>query len=189
MKKRHISKEIVQQAALEKDIDTIAAYLYSTAKFWKGNKGIQCDIESMDDIFQDAVIRVCKQLKLGKYSPEHGLFTSWAGTIIRNQFINAYRSDKKKNTFSYDNNEQLQVNITNRFSTTEEDNQEANIIIEQDAKLHKMLNALNNREQLLVRERYFNKKSFSQLSIELDEKEVTLRTRMHNIKNKMRHFQ
>lgn len=114
-----------------------------------------------EDIFQDTFIKVINSLKRGKYN-EQGVFSSWVIRIAHNLVIDHYRKAKKMQTFSNDDNEDLDIFNSQKFS---EQTVEQEMVITQIAKeVRELVDLLPDEQREVVLLRHFGGLSFKEIS-------------------------
>lgn len=114
-----------------------------------------------EDIFQDTFIKVINSLKRGKYN-EQGVFSSWVIRIAHNLVIDHYRKAKKMQTFSNDDNEDLDIFNSQKFA---EQTVEQEMVITQIAKeVRELVDLLPDEQREVVLLRHFGGLSFKEIS-------------------------
>lgn len=114
-----------------------------------------------EDVFQDTFIKVINSLRKGKYN-EQGVFSSWVIRIAHNLIIDHYRKLKKMPTFSNDENEDLDIFNSARFS---EQTVEDEMVIDQVAhEVRSLVDLLPDEQREVVVLRHFGGLSFKEIS-------------------------
>ena len=118
--------------------------------------------ELVEDIFQEAFIRVIKTLKKGKYS-DSGKFSSWVMRIAHNLIIDHYRKQKNQVMVSNDNYEFDLFNSARFSDKSVEEKLVHDQILSEVGMLVKMLPD-NQRE--VVEMRHYKGLSFKEIAEE-----------------------
>lgn len=116
-----------------------------------------------EDVFQDTFIKVINSLKRGKYN-EQGVFSSWVIRIAHNLIIDHYRKSKKMPTFSNDDNEDLDIFNSARFSEQTIEDDMVDTQIAKDVRSLVDLLPAEQREVVLLR--HFGELSFKEISVQ-----------------------
>ncbi len=114
-----------------------------------------------EDIFQDTFIKVIKSLRKGKYN-EQGVFVSWVIRIAHNLTIDFFRKDKRMPTYSNDENPDIDIFNSKRFS---EETIEDELIKDQIAKdVRNLVDELPSEQREVILLRHFGNLSFREIS-------------------------
>ncbi len=114
-----------------------------------------------EDIFQDTFIKVIKSLRQGKYN-EQGVFVSWVIRIAHNLTIDFFRKDKRMPTYSNDENPDIDIFNSKRFS---EETIEDELIKNQIAKdVRNLVDELPSEQREVILLRHFGNLSFREIS-------------------------
>jgi RNA polymerase sigma factor (sigma-70 family) len=139
-------EEAVYQAILNGEEDKVLDYLYTyinpkVVQFVCANSGTT---EEAHDIFQDAVLIFCKEVKIKRFKPEHGV-GAFIFTVCRNLWIN-----KAKRKYRH------YESLNNDYKFESSSNVEGEFISEERSKiLRDLLDQLGERcKELLIYSAY-----------------------------------
>ncbi|TAJ13644.1 sigma-70 family RNA polymerase sigma factor [Marinilabiliaceae bacterium JC017] len=122
-----------------------------------------------EDIFQDAIIRVIKTLKAGKYQ-DNGRFSSWVMRIAHNLIIDHYRKQKHLATVS---NDDYDYDLFNNLGHSDQ-SVETKIVYEQIlSDVDYLVSMLPDAQREVIEMRHYKGLSFKEIA---DETNVSINT-------------
>ncbi len=126
--------------------------------------------ELAEDIFQDTFIKVIRSLRSGKYQ-EKGIFLSWVVRIAHNLIIDHFRKSKHLKTYSNDENEDIDIFNSKRYS---DDNIEDELIQGQIFNdLRELIDELPPDQKQVILLRHYGGLSFKEIA---DQTNVSINT-------------
>lgn len=132
---------------------------------------------SADDIVQESFITVWQ--KAYSFKPEKAIFKTWFYTILKN---NCYNYLKKYNKLNHKD-----INELHDFLTDGKHSAETSLILkENNQELQQTINKLNQREQQVIKLRYFEELSNKQTAQIMNSSVKAIETLLNRAKNKLR---
>jgi len=113
-----------------------------------------------EDIFQDTFIKAIATIQQGKYV-DSGKFLGWINRIAHNLIIDNFRREKNENTFSADG---VEYDIRNNAKFAEKSTEDAMSNEQVLADVVKLVDFLPLSQQRVVRMRFFEDLSFSEIA-------------------------
>ncbi len=118
------------------------------------------DRDVADDIFQEAMIKVLKFLREGRYT-ESGRFLSWVLRIAHNQVIDHFRQAKQQNQVT-ESDAGYDILNTRKFSDSTVEDKLVLSQIQDDVR--RLVDYLPEEQREVVLMRYFNGLSFKEIA-------------------------
>lgn len=133
------------------------AYIHSYIRY-----SIQ-DEDLVEDIFQDAFIKVMTTIKAGRYQ-ESARFKQWLTRITHNLIMDNFRRQKSQAKYEGIGAEGEEINAFRHMATEELNSEE--LLIQQDnlCELYQLLESLPQEQQEVVRLRMWEDKSFKEIA-------------------------
>ncbi|MDD4921027.1 MAG: sigma-70 family RNA polymerase sigma factor [Bacteroidales bacterium] len=114
-----------------------------------------------DDIFQESFMKAIVTIKQGRYV-DNGKFYSWVTRIAHNLIIDLFRRERNENTVS--NEEFAEVDLFNNAKLCDENVEDILVRDQVFNDVRKLMHHLPENQQEVVRLRYYEDRSFKEIS-------------------------
>jgi len=114
-----------------------------------------------EDIFQESFMKAIITIKQGRYV-DNGKFYSWVTRIAHNLIIDLFRRERNENTVS--NEEFADVDLFNNSKLCDENVEDILVRDQVFSDVRKLIHHLPDNQQEVVRMRYYEDRSFKEIS-------------------------